>query len=226
MYVKYKNRFPVTYQLHTLSPKWHIPFIVPALVLRLLLLDFSCNQSILYNTWCHRVVLFVYSRAFPKCEIGHLVIGDVLQTGMLITSVYTFLPIKVGIFAISKQCNSSRMPSWTRNWRILSRGRLSVMSQSTETSNRDRRLFLNSTQQRTVIRFLFRSCSIRTIPSMTQSKKNSADECNAGKRSEGRDCKCLSFGTPCKLLGHSFQCSIVKDCNKKLRNSLFLHLIR
>ena len=50
-------------------------------------------------------------------------------------------------------------------------------------------------------------------------------ECKRRKRSEGQDCKCLSFGTPCKLLGHSFQCSIVKDCNKTHRNSLYLHLI-
>ena len=40
---------PVTYQLHTLCPEWHIPLIVPTLVLRLLLLDLSCNQSIFYN---------------------------------------------------------------------------------------------------------------------------------------------------------------------------------
>ena len=37
----------VTYQLHTLSPKWHIPFIISALVLRLLLLNLSCNCTIL-----------------------------------------------------------------------------------------------------------------------------------------------------------------------------------
>jgi len=45
----HKNKPPVTYWLHTLSPKWHIPLIVSALVFRLLLLDLSCNQSILYD---------------------------------------------------------------------------------------------------------------------------------------------------------------------------------
>jgi hypothetical protein len=51
-------------------------------------------------------------------------------------------------------------------------------------------------------------------------------ECKRRKRSEGRDCKCSSIDAPCKLLEHSFQCFIVKDCNKTHRNTLFLHLIR
>ena len=46
----YKNMPSVTYQLHTLCPEWHIPLVVPALVLRLLLLNLSCNQSILNDT--------------------------------------------------------------------------------------------------------------------------------------------------------------------------------
>ena len=62
--------------------------------------------------------------------------------------------------------------------------------------------------------------SIPTIPSMTLLRKNLEGECKT-KRSEGRDCKCLSIGAPCNLLEHSFQCFIVKDCNKKLRNFCF-----
>lgn len=41
------------------------------------------------------------------------------------------------------------------------------------------------------------------------------------KRNAGRDCKCLSIGAPFKLLEHSYQCSIVKDCNKTHRNFCF-----
>ena len=64
---------------------------------------------------------------------------------------------------------------------------------------------------------------IPTIPSMIQPKKNSEDGCKR-KRSVGQDCKCLSIGAPFKLLEHSFQCSIVKDCNKTLRNFCFCSL--
>ena len=66
MSVKDKIIPSVTYQLHTLCPEWDIPLVVPALVLRLLLLNLSCNQSILYDARCHRIIMFVNPKTFPK----------------------------------------------------------------------------------------------------------------------------------------------------------------
>ena len=68
--------------------------------------------------------------------------------------------------------------------------------------------------------------SIPTIPSMILPKKSLEGGCKRRKRSEGQDCKCLSIGAPCNLLEHSFQCFIVKDCNKKHRYSFLLHYFR
>jgi len=92
------------------------------------------------------------------------------------------------------------------------------------------RIYINGTQchrnmQNRLFLFPHRVYSIPIIPSMIQPRKISEDGCKR-KRNAGRDCKCLSIGAPCNLQEHSFQCFIVKDCNKTHRNTLFLHLIR
>ena len=57
MSVKYKIMPPVTYRLHTLCPERHIPLIVAALVLRLLLLDLSCSPAgVFLLSWLYRTI--------------------------------------------------------------------------------------------------------------------------------------------------------------------------